>query len=134
MAEIKLVDPFDNPDFKPSAPAVVNQTSAVSSEGVIKDPFDDPNFSLTAAPKTTQKLLEQKPVEAMEISPGVQAQLGTTDDLQEQAIIFAKNVFPNMPLKDAMSRISRQGDRLVYLDTDGPVSYTHLTLPTNREV
>ena len=123
MAEIKLVDPFDNPDFKPSAPAVVNQTSAVSSEGVIKDPFDDPNFSLTAAPKTTQKLLEQKPVEAMEISPGVQAQLGTTDDLQEQAIIFAKNVFPNMPLKDAMSRISRQGDRLVYLDTDGQTKY-----------
>ena len=123
MAEIKLVDPFDNPDFKPSAPAVVNQTSAVSSEGVIKDPFDDPNFSLTAAPKTTQKLLEQKPVEAMEISPGVQAQLGTTDDLQEQAIIFAKNVFPNMPLKDAMSRISRQGDRLIYLDTDGQTKY-----------
>ena len=79
--------------------------------------------SLTAARPNTRELLLQKPKEAMEIQPSLQAKLGTTDDLSEQARIFTQNKFPNMPLNEAMSRISRQGNRLVYLDTDGQAKY-----------
>ena len=93
----------------------------------------DPKMTAAAEKQTPRSQPSAADRHATLVAANLKAKIQFADRY-EGASIRLKTTLHNRPVIRSFKRIFNTGMRNWYIATSVPVSYTHLTLPTNREV